>query len=638
MIKNNRHIAHISLQAIVLGLLFFLNFSAAFGQLTIHLELLVDPVIEEGDIYIATDLNDWHALDPDFKMTRIGPKSYQLILEKAPERFEYKFTQGNWSSAEGTPVGQALPNRVYNKNAQNSSDVYNTILGWEENVLYSIFLSTIPDNTPEDAQLFIVGNFNNWEPGDKKYRLKKAMDGSYRIRINTELEEIEYKFTRGDWKTVEARVTGKARPNRKLKKSDAKLKGDVDCTIQGWEDLHGAFSFYSLYDLLLLFSVFQGILLMIAIPSLQANNSAANKWLLLTIGLSSISILFYILSNFQNVVTIFPKVLFLGDIVLFLYAPFYYFYLRKLLFNIKGLPTRWYVHFIPFLIQMLIYLPYLLRSDKSMLDSIMNQDTIVVVIFLASGFAALIWNGYYWNLFRKTIAIYKEQFQSNFSYDQNLNYLNTVLIIQFICLAIWAFFFVVFGVSRLLGFDTLDIQENFIDLIWLSFSVVTYLLGYFAISQPETFKAVPQSISILDDPLESTVAQKKVTLVEKTVDENLIVVVESLEKNIKLNRPFLNPRLTLSELANQIKTQPHILSKAINEHYGKNFFELINGYRIEEFKRLVDEEKFQNYTLLALAYEVGFNSKTAFNRSFKKSTNQTPKEYFEEAKQNPTMN
>jgi AraC-like DNA-binding protein len=73
---------------------------------------------------------------------------------------------------------------------------------------------------------------------------------------------------------------------------------------------------------------------------------------------------------------------------------------------------------------------------------------------------------------------------------------------------------------------------------------------------------------------------------------------------------------------------PHVLSRVINDGFGKNFFDFINTYRIEEFKRRADDPHYKNFTLLGIAYEVGFNSKSAFNRSFKKITGQTPREHF----------
>ncbi|MEJ7667038.1 MAG: helix-turn-helix domain-containing protein [Hymenobacter sp.] len=72
----------------------------------------------------------------------------------------------------------------------------------------------------------------------------------------------------------------------------------------------------------------------------------------------------------------------------------------------------------------------------------------------------------------------------------------------------------------------------------------------------------------------------------------------------------------------------HVLSKVINEGFGQNFFDFINSYRIAEFKQVMAAPQARQYTLLALALEVGFNSKTAFNRAFKKQTDQAPREYF----------
>lgn len=616
----------------ILVLLLALLSFAGLGQVTIDVELMVPLQIENEGIFFSSDFNGWNSGDPDYQLRKVRDNKYSIYLEDAPEYFEYKFTQGSWTTAEGTPAGEPFPNRIY------SSDgplVEAAIVGWEQQIEYGISLSSIPENTPEDARIYIAGNFNKWSPNNDAYLLKKNIDGSYHTRIFTDQEEIEFKFTRGSWKSVEARPSGKARPNRKIVRSTVEDAEHLQFTIEGWEDLNGTFSIYSFYDLLLLFSVFQGILLLIAIPTLQSYNIDANRWLLLTIGLSSFSIFFYILSNYNSAVQAFPKILFLSDFVLFLYGPLYYFYLRKLLFHARSLPSRWYLHFIPFLVQLLVYLPFFLSSDKSMLDSIMNQEYTLVVIFLVTGFAGLLWNIYYWNLFRRSIQLYKEQHQTNFSFEQNLNYLNTVLIIQFACLFLWFVFFLVFGLSHLFNIETVTLQENSIDFIWLAFSVITYFLGYFAIRQPETFKAEPRNISIFDDILETPISQKiKPVANEKEEEEqkqNLLPTIEALEKNLEDNKPFHNPKLSLSELAQQINVPPHQLSKAINEHYGKNFFELINGYRIEEFKTLAGNPKYQHLTLLALAYEVGFNSKTAFNRSFKKTTGQTPKEYFDEA-------
>jgi AraC-like DNA-binding protein len=75
------------------------------------------------------------------------------------------------------------------------------------------------------------------------------------------------------------------------------------------------------------------------------------------------------------------------------------------------------------------------------------------------------------------------------------------------------------------------------------------------------------------------------------------------------------------------------MSKTLNDSFQKNFFDFINTYRTEAFKEKLDDPKFQNYTFLAVAYEAGFNSKTAFNRSFKRVTGQSPSEYLQSINQ-----
>ena len=66
----------------------------------------------------------------------------------------------------------------------------------------------------------------------------------------------------------------------------------------------------------------------------------------------------------------------------------------------------------------------------------------------------------------------------------------------------------------------------------------------------------------------------------------------------------------------------------VNKKVGKNFYDFVNQYRLEEFKRLLSDPKNRNLTLLSLAIDCGFNSKSSFNRHFKKVTGQTPSQYF----------
>ncbi len=95
-------------------------------------------------------------------------------------------------------------------------------------------------------------------------------------------------------------------------------------------------------------------------------------------------------------------------------------------------------------------------------------------------------------------------------------------------------------------------------------------------------------------------------------------------------KPFLNPELSLRTLAEQIDIHPNQLSWLLNESLGKNFNEFINHFRVEAFKSFAKDPKKAHLTLIGMAFECGFNSKTVFNTYFKRETGLTPKQYLKE--------
>ena len=96
---------------------------------------------------------------------------------------------------------------------------------------------------------------------------------------------------------------------------------------------------------------------------------------------------------------------------------------------------------------------------------------------------------------------------------------------------------------------------------------------------------------------------------------------------MKEEKPYLNPELKSHELAAMLGVSPHYLSKVINQEFDVNFYNFINKYRVEEFKKSVLKGENKNLTLAAVAQTVGFNSKSSFNRIFKSIALITPTEY-----------
>jgi AraC-like DNA-binding protein len=101
----------------------------------------------------------------------------------------------------------------------------------------------------------------------------------------------------------------------------------------------------------------------------------------------------------------------------------------------------------------------------------------------------------------------------------------------------------------------------------------------------------------------------------------------ALNDTMLKDKPYLDPKLNLSDLAEMIHCSPNQLSQLLNENMGKNFYDYVNDYRLHYFQSLNRDPKNRQFTFLSLAYESGFNSKTTFNNFFKKTLGVTPSEY-----------
>ncbi|MEL7250662.1 MAG: AraC family transcriptional regulator [Bacteroidota bacterium] len=133
-----------------------------------------------------------------------------------------------------------------------------------------------------------------------------------------------------------------------------------------------------------------------------------------------------------------------------------------------------------------------------------------------------------------------------------------------------------------------------------------------------------------DEVLASSITEEEPPTRELNLEEK-----DRLQQLMEVEHCYLDPTLTLRQLATRMDIHPKVLSALINQGFGVNFNDFVNGYRVSAFKERVQEGVDSHLTLLGIALSCGFNSKTTFNRVFKRHTEQTPAEYLSQVKNMP---
>ncbi|WP_167606391.1 helix-turn-helix domain-containing protein [Maribellus sediminis] len=164
----------------------------------------------------------------------------------------------------------------------------------------------------------------------------------------------------------------------------------------------------------------------------------------------------------------------------------------------------------------------------------------------------------------------------------------------------------------------INIPIDLFALFYLSLTLLTLVLGAFTIRRPEFF-------SEKEDILHFSVGIDKVG--EKSVQPN---DKEQLIKYLEEEKPYLKPDLKMQDMVEATGLSYKRISEIFNTELEKSFFDMVNEYRLQTALRLIREGYHKKHTLPYLAEQAGFNSKTTFNRTFKKYTGQTPTEYIQQ--------
>ena len=210
-----------------------------------------------------------------------------------------------------------------------------------------------------------------------------------------------------------------------------------------------------------------------------------------------------------------------------------------------------------------------------------------------------------------------------FSYTEriNLNWLKYVI-------GGLGFVWIIVVVSNILvmfPFLSITAHEH---LIYLALTMSVFFLGYFGIKQQAIYSHEPSLSPQKDSP---EFRKKKEPgnqyLHSGLKKEYAEQYSRTLQDYFSSEKPYLNGKLSLSEVSQYMEISVNHLSQVINEQLNMTFFDFVNSYRVEEVKKRLSDSKYENFTLLGIAFDSGFNSKSSFNSIFKKFTGFTPSQY-----------
>ncbi|GHN01482.1 hypothetical protein WSM22_29710 [Cytophagales bacterium WSM2-2] len=455
----------------------------------------------------------------------------------------------------------------------------------------TIIIESLPPTTQGKDTIFICGSFNNWVPNDKRYVVQKQLNGQLSVVVPMDAGVIEYKFTRGDWMRVETNSENKLIANRKFLPGKDKT---VYVKIENWLDQGGARSLN--YIVLFFFAcAFQGIALCLLSLKIQKKDLKKISAFLFINTLMITLLLLLVVLEFSDPIWQ-EHLSFFFHFGMFCWGPSILLVIHSYLKPEIKFPSNYFG--VPLGITLVFGTIQLFNSKwfNFLSAQVLPPITLGNLLFIGSGFLYNVFLFIRMTFFFPQLVFLKKEV----SHTKIDLFLNT-----FYWFSLGTTILVAVNIVVLSFSDSRPFFEDF-HMLGLAFTVLIFMEAFFIWRFPEILREVKPQPQAEDN------------------SEWLI----KLDQLMKSEKPYRNPDLSVADLSDMLGTKSHVLSKVINEHYDKNFRDFLNKYRVEEFIALANTSEFKHYTFLALAQEVGFNSKSTFNLAFKKLTNQNPRDYF----------
>lgn len=357
---------------------------------------------------------------------------------------------------------------------------------------------------------------------------------------------------------------------------------------------------YSFQQVLSIMAIFQSLLLSFYFFRLKEGDKSLN--LILSSFLTCFAILMTVTFLLTDECMFFfipcNKMIYILRQCAFLIGPLlYYFVIFSIIPNYR-LKIQDSFHLLPFLISVLYFLlkmPYFLHARIGGTGFWIRSQIITFIHIL-------IYSMISFYLIKKSNL--KKQFSINGFSNQRI-----FLMLLIICgsMSVWIIELNIFIVLKLLRFfDFYPFKVSQYPI--LTFLFINYVV-YLILKNSEIFSG------------------RKKYQHSRLDSKQMKIFKDKILHHFKIEKPYLDSSLTLVELAKKMTIPHRLLSQIINEAFHQNFYDFVNFYRVESSKQLLKNPSFNNKTVLEICYDVGFNSKSAFNKAFKKYTGITPSEF-----------
>jgi AraC-like DNA-binding protein len=301
----------------------------------------------------------------------------------------------------------------------------------------------------------------------------------------------------------------------------------------------------------------------------------------------------------------------IDDGFIFLYGPLIYLYTNCVVYKNFKLKLKHLLHLIPFVlfvIYLIVDVFSLNRAEQAQVTEQIFATDLPAWMFLASMPIYILLFIYLW-FSNKAIIAYGIIIKNQYSSIDNINLNWLSFIIRFF--TVITLIVMIHNTIPALGSPAFHRFSLIVLLVFTFYFVNKVLLK--ALNQPQIFSGI--TLEEKEKYIGSNLSEKEL----KSYKAQLINLMNE-------KKPYLDPDLSLQYLAKTLQTNPKVLSQVINQGFNQKFYDFVNTYRCEEVKNILEGSD-DEVTIQEAMYQSGFNSKSSFNKEFKKLTGQTPSDF-----------